>query len=83
MEPEAGSCFYVNGPSITALETFFQAPACLDASALQRAAVFFGVFPLVISPAAHPVAGPAQRMSGFIQGNVLQQAWMSQWSKSL
>lgn len=71
MEPEAGSCFYVNGPSITAFGAFFQTPACLDASALQRAAVFLGVFVFVISPAAHPVAGYAQRMSGFLKRNVL------------
>jgi hypothetical protein len=96
MGPEAGSCFYVNGPSITALGAFFQAPACLDASALQRAVVFLGVFSFVISPAAHPAADHAQRMSGFIQGNVFRKAgqeelrllmsiraWMSQWSKSL
>lgn len=65
MESETAFCFYVNGPPITALGKFFQATACLDAAAFQRAAVLFSAFSLVISPAAHLIAGHAQRMSGF------------------
>lgn len=46
MEPEAESSFYINGPSITALGTFFQKPECLDAATFLRVAVFLASFRL-------------------------------------
>lgn len=72
MEAEVGMMFDVNRPAITAFGTFLFMRAGTDPAAFQRAAVFMGLFYWVVSPWAHFVPCPAQRMPLFIESNVIR-----------
>ena len=72
MEAEVGMMFDVNRLAITAFGTFLFMRAGTNPAAFQRAAVFMGLFYWVVSPWAHFVPCPAQRMPLFIESNVIR-----------
>lgn len=71
MKTEIGVVLDVNRPAITSFGTFLFIGAGNDPAAFQRAAVFMCLFDRIVSPGAHFMSCPAQRMSFFIKGNVI------------
>ena len=62
----------INRPAITALGAVLFKETGIDPAAFQRAAIFMSLFDRIVSPWAHFVPGPAQRMSLFIESNVIR-----------
>ena len=63
--------FDINRPAITAPGAVLFMGAGIDPAAFQRAAIFMGLFDRVVSPWAHFVPSPAQRMPLFVEGNII------------
>ena len=64
----------INRTTITAFGAFRRTVALRDSAAGHRAAVFLGLLVFIKAPAAHPETSFAERMSGFIQSDVLWEA---------
>ena len=72
MEAQAGMVFNVDSTPITAGRTFRFIWAGTDASAFEGAAVFMCIFHRTVSPRAHFMPGPADRMPFFIESDVVR-----------
>ena len=72
MKTEIGVVLDVNCPAITAFGTILFMGAGTDPAAFQRAAIFMCLFDRIVSPGAHVMSRPAQRMPFFIESNVIR-----------
>lgn len=72
MEPEVGTVLYIDSPSITAPAALRREGTLSNPVACKGAAVFLCILVFVISPATHVMAGSAQRMGLFIQGDIIR-----------
>lgn len=72
LEAQTAIVLYVNGAAIAARGTSGSMRAFLNAATFQWAAVFMGVFDRVITPWAHLVSCPADRMAFFAESDVIR-----------
>lgn len=77
LETQVTAVLYVDSTPIAAGRAFFSMGTGSNATTSEGAAVFMRVFDRVISPWAHFMSSPAERMAVFVESNVIRRIFRS------